>query len=241
MNGKTVTLAALAATLMLGTSASGSFAREGQREGHMGRGGPERMFVTMLQELDSNKDGKISKEEAAAGRDTMFTAIDADSDGILTPGEIRKHREAKREERKAAWEARKAEREKEREAAKADAPPAPGEQADAGQGPEGPEGRGPEGRGPGEGRRHHAERGPDRDGPGRHHGWRHEAREDGRHGGPGPRGGARLIRIADTDENGQISKEEAVAMGDRMFERMDTNKDGFISADDLPKRGGMFR
>lgn len=235
MNGKTVTLAALAAALMLGTSATASFAREGQRQGHMGRGGPDRMFVTMLQQLDTNKDGKISKEELAAGRDTMFTTIDADNDGILTPGEIRKHREAMRETHRAEREARRAERAAnapaEGNAAEAPAAPGngPGAQADAGR----------EGKGPGEGRRQHAERGPD----GKGHGWgkRHEARDDRRHGGPGPRGGMGMIRIADTDENGQISKEEAAALGDRMFERMDKNKDGFISADDLPKRNAWLR
>jgi len=55
-----------------------------------------------------------------------------------------------------------------------------------------------------------------------------------RMGGMGPRG---MMRMADTDENGQISKDEATAVADKMFTQMDTNKDGFVSADDLPKRG----
>ncbi len=93
MNGKTLTLAAVAASLLVGTTAGGAFAQDrGERRGP-GRGGPEVMFVQMLQQHDTNKDGKISKEEATAAGTAMFTAIDADKDGVLTPGEMRQHRE----------------------------------------------------------------------------------------------------------------------------------------------------
>ena len=50
-----------------------------------------------------------------------------------------------------------------------------------------------------------------------------------------------MMRVADTDENGQISQAEATAMADKMFTRMDRNKDGVISADDMPKRPIMMR
>ena len=49
------------------------------------------------------------------------------------------------------------------------------------------------------------------------------------------------MRVADTDENGQISQAEATAMADKIFTRKDRNKDGFITADDMPKRPVMFR
>jgi hypothetical protein len=226
MNGKTLTLAAVAASLLVGTTAGGAFAQDrGERRGP-DRGGPEVMFVQMLQQHDTNKDGKISKEEATAAGTAMFTAIDADKDGIVTPGEMRQHREAMREERKAAMEARRAERQAEREAAKADAPtPPPGgapqEQAMNDDGP-GRDGRGHEGK---------------------RHGWHNERADRGgdRRGPDGMRGEGRMMRVADTDENGQISLAEATAMADRMFTRMDRNKDGFISADDMPKRPVMFR
>lgn len=61
----------------------------------------------------------------------------------------------------------------------------------------------------------------------------HHAKGPGRHG----KGGAmRLIRMADTDENGQVSKAEATAATEKFFAFMDTNKDGAISIDDLPNR-----
>lgn len=227
MNGKTLTLAAVAASLLIGTTAGGAFAQDrGERRGGPGRGGPEVMFVQMLQQHDTNKDGKISKEEATAAGTAMFTAIDADKDGVLTPGEMRQHREAMREENKAAREAMRAERQAEREAAKADAPtPPPGdapqEQAMNDDGPRG-EGKGPHGK---------------------RHGWHNERAERGedRGGRDGMRGPGRMMRVADTDENGQISQAEATAMADKMFTRMDRNKDGVISADDMPKRPVMFR
>ncbi|MBN8933563.1 MAG: hypothetical protein J0G97_17435, partial [Rhizobium pusense] len=56
----------------------------------------------------------------------------------------------------------------------------------------------------------------------------------GKHGGKG--GGFALIRWADTDENGQVSKAEFAAAGEKMFERLDKNKDGVISIDDMPDR-----
>ena len=128
MNGKTLTLAAVAASLLVGTTAGGAFAQDrGERRGP-GRGGPEVMFVQMLQQHDTNKDGKISKEEATAASTAMFAAVDADKDGVLTPGEMRQHREAMREERKAQREAMRAERQADRDTAEADAPtPPPGE------------------------------------------------------------------------------------------------------------------
>jgi uncharacterized membrane protein len=232
MNGKTLTLAAVAASLLIGTTAGGAFAQDrGERRGGPGRGGPEMMFVQMLQQHDTNKDGKISKEEATAAGTAMFTAVDADKDGVLTPGEMRQHREAMREEHKAAMEAMRAERQAEREAAKADAPsPAPGDAPD--QQAMNDDGPGRDGRG-------HDGKGHD----GKRHGWHNERADRGgdRRGPDGMRGEGRMMRVADTDENGQISQAEATAMADKMFTRMDRNKDGVISADDMPKRPVMFR
>ena len=39
----------------------------------------------------------------------------------------------------------------------------------------------------------------------------------------------------------RLSQAEATAMADKMFTRMDRNKDGVISADDMPKRPIFFR
>lgn len=74
-----------------------------------------------------------------------------------------------------------------------------------------------------------AERHADREHGGRpgHQGW-------GKHGGKGA--GLGMLRWADTDENGQVSKAEFTAAGEKMFERLDKNKDGVISIDDMPDR-----
>lgn len=66
-------------------------------------------------------------------------------------------------------------------------------------------------------------------------------RQDHRHGhrwgmhGAGM-GSFHLARQADTDENGQFSKAEITAAADKLFTRMDTNKDGAITIDDMPNR-----
>ena len=51
------------ASLMLGASAVASMAQQP----HGPHGGPERMFVRMLQQFDTDTNGKISKDEATAG------------------------------------------------------------------------------------------------------------------------------------------------------------------------------
>ncbi len=260
MNGKTITLATLAASLLIGTTAGGAFAQDrGDRRGPP-RGGPEVMFVQMLQQFDTNKDGKISKEEATSAGDLLFASIDADKDGSITPGEMRKHRQAMRAEMQKARAEMKADAkpapgdeaavpppppgdQPNDQAAAPPAPPAPGDappqdMADAGPMDMGPGDMGPDGMAGGP--RHH---GKHHDG--KRHGWHNERAERGegrRDRGPDGMGGpARMMRVADKDENGQISKAEATAMGDRMFERMDRNKDGVISVDDLPKRPIFFR
>ena len=55
-----------------------------------------------------------------------------------------------------------------------------------------------------------------------------------RHGGSMM--GLRLARMADTDESGQFSKAEVSAAVDKLFARLDRNKDGAISIDDMPDR-----
>lgn len=64
---------------------------------------------------------------------------------------------------------------------------------------------------------------------------RHDGHHWMRHGGNFMRA-SMMMRRVDTDENGQISKQEAVAAFDKLFTRMDRNKDGVISIDDMPDR-----
>lgn len=168
----------------------------------MGRPGPaafrEVTYIRMLKQFDTNKDGKVSKEEATAGLDKVFATIDTNNDGSLTPGEIRQYREA---QMKAMKDERKQEA---------------GENEDANAAPDMLD-NDDQGRPPREGHE-------GRDG---HH-WM-------RHGGNFMRA-SMMMRRVDTDEDGQISKQEAVSAFDKLFTRMDRNKDGVISIDDMPDR-----
>ncbi|WP_064693599.1 EF-hand domain-containing protein [Rhizobium aegyptiacum] len=197
-------LAALSSALIFGAAAGTSFAAPGdgpRPHAGMGRPGPaafrEVTYVRMLKQFDTNKDGQVSKEEATAGLDKIFAAIDTNNDGSLTPGEIRQYRETQ-------MEAMKEERKQEVSENDANAAADILDNDDQGRPPrEGHEGR---------------------DG----HRWM-------RHGGNFMRASMLMHRV-DTDENGQISKQEAVAAFDKLFARMDRNKDGVISIDDMPDR-----
>ena len=210
MSRNKLILAALSSVLIVGAAAGSSFAAPGDKHKHppkphhaMMGGGPrgpmmrEVVFVRMLQQFDTNKDGQISKDEAKNGMETIFAAIDTDNDGSLTPGEIRKYHEAQMAKAKAPADDM---------AADDDAAPAPPPaDADAGQ-PAPPQDE--------------ANRGPGR------HGMR----------GPGMIRELMIMQRIDTDENRQISKQEAEAAFDKFFTRMDTNKDGVISIADMPQR-----
>ncbi|PSJ38157.1 EF-hand domain-containing protein [Allosphingosinicella deserti] len=51
---------------------------------------------------------------------------------------------------------------------------------------------------------------------------------------PGPRG----LAAADLDGNGQITAAEAASAAQQKFAEADANKDGRLTADELPRRGG---
>ncbi|MGZ2503392.1 Ca2+-binding EF-hand superfamily protein [Rhizobium beringeri] len=198
-------LAALSSTLIFGAAAGAVFAApgDGPRQ-HPGRHGPgpaafrEITYVRMLKQFDTNKDGQVSKDEATAGLDKIFAAIDTNKDGSLTPGEIREYRKTQMQ---AMRDQRKQEAGENKDA---NAAAATADNNDQGRPPrEGHDGR---------------------DG----HRWM-------RHGGNIMRASIMMRRV-DTDQNGQISKQEAETAFDKLFARMDRNKDGVISIDDMPDR-----
>ncbi|MGO4134680.1 EF-hand domain-containing protein [Rhizobium brockwellii] len=202
-------LAALSSTLIFGAAAGAGYAApgDGPRQ-HPGRHGPmhgpgpaafrEITYVRMLKQFDTNKDGQISKDEATAGIDKIFAAIDSNKDGSLTPGEIGAYQKAQMQ---AMRDQRKQDASNNKDAKTADATADNNDQ-----------GRPPQGDHEG------------RDG----HRWM-------RHGGNIMRASVMMHRV-DTDQNGQISKQEAEAGMDKLFTRMDRNKDGVISIDDMPDR-----
>lgn len=42
-----------------------------------------------------------------------------------------------------------------------------------------------------------------------------------------------MLRVADADHDGRISREEFVAAGARLFERLDANHDGYVDRDEI--------
>jgi Ca2+-binding EF-hand superfamily protein len=53
-----------------------------------------------FEEMDTNKDGKVSKEEWNAFHDTKFSSMDKDNDGFVTHEEFKAHKKEKKEKRK---------------------------------------------------------------------------------------------------------------------------------------------
>lgn len=216
MTAKKIVLATLGAALIAG-AAIPAFAAPG-RDGPGRHDGPGRammqdvMFVRLLKNADADKDGKVSKDEMTAFQDKLFTAVDANKDGSLTRGEMFDYRQAKMEEfRKAnqpevANTADKKDDQSDRDMA---------DRRD-------------------DHRRDRDHSAWNRDGQGRH-GWGRE-REDARWERPHGRQGQGMFRMIDEDKDGKITKAEASAASDKLFARMDTNKDGTISIDDLPDR-----
>jgi hypothetical protein len=209
MTAKKIVLATLGAVLVAGAAIPAFAApeRPDRGPGHgphgMMRGAmmQDMTFVRLLKTADTNKDGKISKEEVAARQEALFAEIDANKDGNITRGELLDYRIGKREEFRKNN-------------------PRPEVAEDDADRPERPDGDRP---------RHERADRDDR----RHD--RHQARFE-RHG-DGPRmGGGRFFRMIDEDRDGKITKAEASAAGDKLFARMDTNKDNTISIDDLPDR-----
>lgn len=219
MNAKKIAIAALGSLLLVGGIAHA--APWGDRDGRPGPGmmghGPhggmrgDAAFVRMLKLADADKDGKVTKAEADAGFAKVFDTIDTDKNGAVTPGEFRTHAQARMEEFR-----------------KNNPPPADDkERAMMEDGTNGDR-RGPprDGEGP-RGWMHNAERGEGRGWFGHGKGKDDEAR---------PMRASFMLRHVDTDENGQVSRDEAKAFGDGIFARLDENKDGVISIDDLPDR-----
>jgi hypothetical protein len=65
------------------------------KDGNKGKHGKH-----MLEKMDIDKDGNISKGEFLTGMEGKFNELDSDGDGIATPDELKAHHKAKRAEMK---------------------------------------------------------------------------------------------------------------------------------------------
>lgn len=167
--------------------------------------------------LDADKDGKVSKEEyinhAKGEAENRFSKVDANSDGSIDKGEfenaIGKQREARpRGERGDGFR---------RPDAPRDGDKPRGERGDGFRRPDGPR----------DGDRPRGERGEGDEARGR--------RPEG-----GFRGGNRLQEM-DKDGDGFISKEEYQAASEQQFKNMDQDGDGKFSLEELRSRFGGGR
>ncbi|GAB4423042.1 MAG: hypothetical protein OHK0011_02660 [Turneriella sp.] len=76
---------------LLGAALAGFAVQAQNPPGKPGRKRPGGMPGRMLEMMDTNKDGKISKEEWQAHHEQRFTEMDADKDGSITAAEVQEH------------------------------------------------------------------------------------------------------------------------------------------------------
>lgn len=88
---RTILSAVVAVTFIAGVQAQNE--KSPKRPKHMS-------MKRMLEKMDADKDGKISKSEWTAHHEQRFTDIDANKDGQLEPEEFKNHRKAMRDKRK---------------------------------------------------------------------------------------------------------------------------------------------
>ena len=96
-------------TLLLSMIAAGAlaaplaFAEDGKSGDH----GKKHHKGHMMEKVDANGDGAISKDEFMARHEEMFNKMDADGDGSISKEEMKAGMEAKREKMKEFREKRK--------------------------------------------------------------------------------------------------------------------------------------
>ncbi|HTV22654.1 MAG TPA: hypothetical protein VMG12_28390 [Polyangiaceae bacterium] len=84
---------AIAASAFAGVAFAGGGGDCDKAGGHAGRG------AARFEQIDTNKDGKISLAELTASRETWLTKVDTNKDGVATPAEIEASMSARHQER----------------------------------------------------------------------------------------------------------------------------------------------
>jgi Ca2+-binding EF-hand superfamily protein len=83
MKHKSIAVLTLGSTLVLAGAVALAGEGHGKERGH-GHGGPAKHFFA---EMDANKDGKVTRDEAKSAGDRLFQQLDLDKDGTVTEAE----------------------------------------------------------------------------------------------------------------------------------------------------------
>lgn len=240
MARKEILLGAVAAGLLLSGIAAPAFAAKG--EGKHGQRG-----AAMIERLDANKDGKVSLDEFKTNVSAAFKTFDADGNGQVTKDEIKARRDAFKDARKAVRNASDADKDKAREAL-ADAGPfmLPGagrmfDRADTDKNGTLSEA---EVLASAQGIFEHRDR--NKDGAldmadaGQHKG-KGKGKGKGHHGKKHEDRAERMLERLDANKDGKLSQDEMLTQASQTFERFDADKNGEVTKAEIDAKRGAFR
>jgi Ca2+-binding EF-hand superfamily protein len=212
MKHKNIAVLTLGSTLVLAAAGAVALAGDGPDGKHHGRahGGPGKHFFA---EMDANKDGQVTRDEAKSAGDRLFAKLDLNKDGSITQAEAQEGMKALGKERaEQRFVAKDTNKDGKLSADESKMPAERFAKIDA-----------------------------NKDGflSKEELAQKLQARADG----PRAKFGARQFERMDTDKNGTVTKAEAVAAAETRFAKIDANNDGVISEDEMKsavhhKRGG---